>query len=45
VDKLYSSFDTLYSSLEGIVASFSESEKDQLFRDNALRHYRLRVEV
>ena len=43
VDKLYSSFDTLYGSFESIVASFSESEKDQLFRDNALRHYRLRA--
>ena len=28
-----------------IVASFSESEKDQLFRGNALRHYRLRAEA
>ena len=45
VDKLYSSFDTLYRSFESIVASFSESEQDQLFRDNALRHYRLRAEA
>jgi predicted TIM-barrel fold metal-dependent hydrolase len=45
VDKLYSSFDTLYGSFESIVASFSESEKDQLFRDNAIRHYRLRAEA
>ena len=45
VDKLYSSFDTLYGSFESIVASFSESEQDQLFRDNALRHYRLRAEA
>jgi predicted TIM-barrel fold metal-dependent hydrolase len=45
VDKLYGSFDTLYRSFESIVASFSESEKDQLFRDNALRHYRLRAEA
>jgi predicted TIM-barrel fold metal-dependent hydrolase len=45
VDKLYSSFDTLYGSFESIVASFSESEKDLLFRDNALRHYRLRAEA
>jgi predicted TIM-barrel fold metal-dependent hydrolase len=45
VDKLYSSFDTLFGSFESIVASFSESEKDQLFRDNALRHYRLRAEA
>ena len=45
VDKLYGSFDTLYRSFESIVASFSESEQDQLFRDNALRHYRLRAEA
>ena len=45
VDRLYSSFDTLYGSFETIVAAFSESEKDQLFRDNALRHYRLRAEA
>lgn len=41
VDKLYSSFDTLYTAFEGIVVSFSESEKDKLFHDNALRTYRL----
>jgi len=41
VDKLYSSFDALYGSFESIVASFSESERDKLFRDNALRPYRL----
>jgi predicted TIM-barrel fold metal-dependent hydrolase len=45
VDKLYSSFDTLYGSFESIVASFSDREKDQLFRDNALRHYRLRAQA
>jgi predicted TIM-barrel fold metal-dependent hydrolase len=45
VDRPYSSFDTLYRSFESIVASFSESEKDQLFCDNALRHYRLRAEA
>ena len=43
VDKLYGSFDTLYRSFESIVASFSESEQDRLFRDNALRHYRLQA--
>ena len=45
VDKLYGSFDTLYRSFESIVASFSESEQDQLFRGNVLRHYRLRAEA
>ena len=43
VDKLYGSFDTLYRSFESIVASFSESEQDRLFRDNALRDYRLQA--
>jgi hypothetical protein len=41
VDRLYSSFDALYGAFENIVASFSESEKDKLFHDNALRTYRL----
>jgi predicted TIM-barrel fold metal-dependent hydrolase len=41
VDKLYSSFDALYAAFERIVASFSESEKDKLVHDNALRTYRL----
>jgi predicted TIM-barrel fold metal-dependent hydrolase len=41
VDKLYSSFDALYGAFENIVASFSPSEKDKLFHDNALRTYRL----
>jgi predicted TIM-barrel fold metal-dependent hydrolase len=41
VDKLYSSFDALYGAFESIVASFSESEKNKLFHDNALRAYRL----
>jgi predicted TIM-barrel fold metal-dependent hydrolase len=45
VDKLFSSFDTLYGSFESAVASFSESEKEQLFRENALRHYRLGAEA
>jgi len=41
VDRLYSSFDTLYGAFENIVASFSENEKDKLFHDNARRAYRL----
>jgi predicted TIM-barrel fold metal-dependent hydrolase len=41
VDKLYSSFDALYGAFENIVASFSEAEKDKLFRSNAMHHYRL----
>jgi predicted TIM-barrel fold metal-dependent hydrolase len=41
VDRLYGSFDALYGAFERIVAGFSETEKDKLFRSNALRHYRL----
>lgn len=41
VDKLYSSFDALYGAFETIVAGFSPSEQDKLFRANALRIYRI----
>jgi predicted TIM-barrel fold metal-dependent hydrolase len=41
VDRLYGSFDALYGAFENIVAAFSESEKQRLFHDNALRAYRL----
>lgn len=41
VDKLYSSFATLYQAFETITADLSESDRDQLFYSNALTHYRL----
>ncbi|MCB1488889.1 MAG: amidohydrolase family protein [Bauldia sp.] len=41
VDKLYSSFTTLYQAFEAIVADFSDGEQDRLFRLNAVKHYRL----
>ena len=41
VDKLYSSFNRVYSAFETIVARFSEPEQDRLFRANAERWYRL----
>jgi predicted TIM-barrel fold metal-dependent hydrolase len=41
VDRLYSSFATLYSAFEAIVADFGEAEQDRMFRANALRHYRI----
>ena len=41
VDKLYSSFDTLYGAYENIVADLTEAEQDKLFHGNALTHYRL----
>lgn len=45
VDKLYSSFDALYGAFESIVASFSETEQDRLFRGNAARWYRIQNQV
>ncbi len=41
VDKLYSSFKTLYGAFETIVAAFSAEEQAKLFYDNAARWYRL----
>jgi predicted TIM-barrel fold metal-dependent hydrolase len=41
VDRLYSTFDTLYGAFESIVAGFSESETAKLFYDNAIRVYRI----
>jgi predicted TIM-barrel fold metal-dependent hydrolase len=41
VDKLYSSFSTLYGAFETIVADLSETEQDALFRANAIHWYRL----
>jgi predicted TIM-barrel fold metal-dependent hydrolase len=41
VDRLYTSFDTVYGAFENIVAKFSEAEKAKLFHDNALRAYRI----
>ncbi|BCP52408.1 hypothetical protein K32_10250 [Kaistia sp. 32K] len=41
VDRLYSSFDTLYGAFERIVSDFSEAEQDRLFRTNAERWYRI----
>lgn len=40
VDRLYSGFDHLYSAFEEIVADFSASEQDAMFRRNAERIYR-----
>jgi predicted TIM-barrel fold metal-dependent hydrolase len=40
-DKLFSTFDHVMSAFDEITASFSEAERDQMFADNALRHYRI----
>lgn len=39
VDKVCASFDEIYGGFEQIVASFSDSEQDMLFRSNANRIY------
>ncbi len=41
VDRLYSSFSSLYRAFETIVADFTPIEQDRLFRANAERWYRL----
>lgn len=41
VDRLYSSFGTLYRAFETIVSDFTADEQDRLFRANAERWYRL----
>lgn len=41
VDKLYSSFEVLFSSFELIVDDFSEAEKKMLFESNAEKFYRI----
>jgi predicted TIM-barrel fold metal-dependent hydrolase len=41
VDKLYSSFDTLYRAFKNIVADFEPAEKRKLLHDNAATAYRL----
>jgi len=43
VDRLYSSFATLYRAFEEIVAGFSPAEQSALFHDNALRLYRFQI--
>jgi predicted TIM-barrel fold metal-dependent hydrolase len=41
VDKLYSSFGTLYRAFRSIVSDFSFGERRKLFSDNALATYRI----
>jgi predicted TIM-barrel fold metal-dependent hydrolase len=41
VDRLYSSFDTLYRAFKNIVADFQPAERRKLFHDNATAAYRL----
>jgi predicted TIM-barrel fold metal-dependent hydrolase len=41
VDKLFSSYDTIFDAFKAIARNFSESERLKLFHDNAVRIYRL----
>ena len=41
VDRLYSSYATLYDAFRSIVSDFSEPDQRKLFHDNAMRVYRI----
>jgi predicted TIM-barrel fold metal-dependent hydrolase len=41
VDKLYSSYADIFNAFSQITATFSESEREDLFSRNASRFYRL----
>jgi predicted TIM-barrel fold metal-dependent hydrolase len=43
-DKLYSSMDTLLGAYLSILSGFSQHERDLIFADNAVRHYRLALD-
>lgn len=40
-DKQFSSMDTLFQAFLSITADFSQDERDRMFADNAIRHYRI----
>lgn len=40
-DKQFSSFDRLYQAFLSITKDFSQEERDKMFADNAIRHYRI----
>ena len=42
-DKLFSSMDTIWQAFLSITSDFSEGERDKMFHDNAIRHYRLQI--
>jgi predicted TIM-barrel fold metal-dependent hydrolase len=41
VDRLSSDYDAIWNAFDRITADFSEPERRALFRDNAIRFYRL----
>jgi predicted TIM-barrel fold metal-dependent hydrolase len=42
-DKQFSSMDTLLQAFLSITRGFSQSERDKMFADNAIKHYRLKL--
>jgi len=42
-DKLFSSMDTIWQAFLSITSDFSQDERDKMFADNAIRHYRLNI--
>lgn len=42
-DKLFSSMETIWTAFLSITADFSQDERDMMFADNAIRHYRLHI--
>jgi len=42
-DKLFSSMDTIWQAFLSITADFSQDERNKLFAENAIRHYRLDI--
>ena len=42
-DKLFSSMDAIWQAFLSITADFSQDERDKMFADNAIKHYRLGI--
>jgi predicted TIM-barrel fold metal-dependent hydrolase len=40
-DKLFSSMDAIWQAFLSITSAFSQDERDKMFADNAIKHYRL----
>ena len=42
-DKLFSSMDAIWQAFLSITSGFSQDERDKMFADNAVKHYRLEI--
>jgi predicted TIM-barrel fold metal-dependent hydrolase len=40
-DKLFSSMDAIWQAFLSLTSAFSQDERDKMFADNAIKHYRL----